>query len=190
VGSRLVKAPPGIGATAPPSSLLGALREEVARRRKGFETLGKFLLVGAGGYVAYQLTLFVAYDSSLLRFLPAKDTAMRMVFFTHGDVRFLFSTLLAAQLSIMLSFTVHTNWTFRNRQVVGKPLWLRFGQFNAKALVSTGGIMTLVVNALVLSLGLYHAAAVPVGVLAAFTWNWMWDSQFIFRQRSTGHAEG
>ncbi len=169
---------------------MGALRKEVERRRKGLDTIGKFLLVGASGYLTYQLFLFVAYDSSLLWFLPAKDTAMRIIFFTHQDVRLLFSTLLAAQFAIFWSFTAHTNWTFRNRQVVGKPLWLRFGQFNAKALVSTGGIMTVVVNALVLGLGLHYVLAVPFGVLAAFSWNWIWDSQFIFGQEPTGHGAG
>ena len=189
VRRRLVKEPTG-GATVAAPTFLGVLRVEVARRRGGLETLGRFLLVGAGGYLAYQLFLFVAYDSSLLWFLPAKDTAMRIIFFTHPDVRLLFSTLLAAQFAIIFAFTAHTNWTFRNRQVMGKPLWLRFGQFNAKALVSTGGIMTVVVNALVLGLGLHHVLAVPVGVLVAFNWNWMWDSQFIFRQKSTDHGAG
>lgn len=179
-GRRLVKSPTVAETEAP--TYLSTLREQVARSGQGLQTLGKFLLVGAGGYLTYQLALFVAYDSSLLWFLPAKDTAMRIIFFTHQDVRLLFSTLLAAQLAIICSFTLHTNWTFRNRQLVWKPLWLRFGQFNAKALVSTGGIMTVTVNALVLTLELHYALAVPFGVLAGFAWNWLWDSQFIFRQ--------
>jgi putative flippase GtrA len=97
-------------------------------------------------------------------------------------VRLLITTLLAAELAIVGSFTAHTHWTFRDRQVAYKPLWLRFLQFNAKALVSTVLIMTTVVNVLVLRFNLHHYVAVPLGVLAGFTWNWLWDAQFIFRQ--------
>jgi hypothetical protein len=48
--------------------------------------------------------------------------------------------------------------------------------------VSTGLIMTTIVNVLVLTFDLHHYIVVPLGVLAGFTWNWLWDSQFIFRQ--------
>ena len=176
------------GTAAAATTFLVVLREALARRRKGLETLGRFLLVGAGGYLTYQLALFLTYDSSLLWFLPAKDTAMRMIFFTHQDVRLLFSTLLAAEAAIIVSFTAHTNWTFRTRQVRRKPLWLRFGQFNTKALVSTVGITTGVVNALVLGLGLHHVLAVPFGVLAAFSWNWLWDTKYIWHRETQQHA--
>ncbi len=169
---------------------MATLREALLRRRAGLKTLAKFLLVGAGGYLTYQTTLFVAYDSPLLGFLPAKDTSLRMVFFTHTDARLLYSTLLAAELAIIASFTAHTNWTFRERTVVKKPLWLRFAQFNGKALVSTGGIMTTVVNVLVIAVGLHHVLAVPVGVLVAFAWNWTWDTQLIFRRAPEGHEPG
>ena len=169
---------------------MATLREALLRRRAGLKTLAKFLLVGVGGYLTYQMTLFVAYDSSLLWFLPAKDTSLRIIFFTHGDARLLFSTLLAAELAIITSFTFHTNWTFRDRNVVKKSLWPRLAQFNAKALVSTGIIMTTLVNFLVVTGGVHHVLAVPVGVLVAFGWNWTFDSQLIFRRASEGHGTG
>jgi putative flippase GtrA len=178
----------GLGEGRP--ALLATLRQALERRRAGLTTLAKFMLVGAGGYVAYQLTIFVAYDSSLLWFLPAKATSLRMIFFTHSDSRLLYSTLLASEVAIITSFTAHTNWTFRERSVVKRPLWMRFTQFNGKALISTAGITTAVVNLLVVWAGFHHFLAVPIGVLVAFGWNWGWDSQLIFRRQSEGDGTG
>ena len=160
------------------TSILGGL----VARLPGFRTLGKFVVVGVVGYLIYQVVVFATYDGSVLWFLPQKGTSFRLGSFRHEDVRLLITTLLAAELAIVGSFTAHTHWTFRNRQVAYKPLWLRFLQFNAKALVSTVVIMTTVVNVLVLRFNLHHYVAVPFGVLAGFTWNWLWDAQFIFRQ--------
>jgi len=157
---------------------LGGLAEKLP----GFRTLGKFVVVGAIGYLIYQAVVFATYDGEVLWFLPRKGTSFKLGSLKHEDVRLLITTLLAAELSIVGSFTAHTHWTFRDRQVAYKPLWLRFLQFNAKALVSTMVIMTAVVNILVLRFNLHHYVAVPFGVLAGFTWNWLWDAQFIFRQ--------
>ena len=177
---------------APTGGLLGglvaAVRRALDRRSNGVRTLSKFLLVGAGGYVAYQTALFVFYDSALLWFLPGRDTSIDLGLFTHGDTRLLMSTLLAGEVAIICSFTAHSFWTFRDRLIANKPVWMRFSQFNAKALVSTGGIMTVVVNFLVLGVGLHHVLAVPIGVLVAFGWNWAFDSQLIFRRASEGHG--
>ena len=168
------------------TSILGGL----AAKLPGFRTLGKFVVVGVVGYLIYQVVVFATYDGSVLWFLPRKGTSFRLGSFRHEDVRLLITTLLAAELAIVGSFTAHTHWTFRNRQVAYKPLWLRFLQFNAKALVSTVVIMTTVVNVLVLRFNLHHYVAVPFGVLAGFTWNWLWDAQFIFRQaRSQQEAD-
>ena len=160
------------------TSILGGL----AARLPGFRTLGKFVVVGVVGYLIYQVVVFATYDGSVLWFLPRKGTSLRLGSFRHEDVRLLIATLVAAELSIVGSFTAHTHWTFRERQVTYKPLWLRFLQFNAKAVVSTAVIMTAVVNVLVLRFSFHHYVAVPLGVLAGFTWNWFWDAQFIFRQ--------
>lgn len=187
-GEELVVPPIPSAANAGSGALsrLTRLWEDMVRRRPGLRTLGKFLLVGASGYVAYQLVLFLTYDASFLWFLPVKDTRGSLILFTHKDVRLLISTLISAQVAIVWAFTAHTNWTFRERRVAPRPLWVRFSQFNAKALVSTGGIMTVVVNLLVVWAGLHHVLAVPVGVLAGFVWNWTWDSQIIFRRQADG----
>lgn len=148
----------------------------------------KFLLVGALGYLIYQALLFLLYDAPILPFLPDKDTSADILFFQHDDLRLLIATLVATEMSIVGVFAGHNTWTFRHRQTVRRPLWLRFGQFNAKALVSTLGILTVTVNILILRFDLYHFVAVPIGVALAFTWNWLWDSQIIWRQAKKRHG--
>lgn len=145
-------------------------------------TVVKFLLVGGIGYVIYQFVVAVMYDTSLFSFLPEKEQSVRLLFFDHGDARLLLATLVATELSIMGVFTGHTKWTFRHRDYTRKPLWLRLGQFNAKALVSTLGILTVTVNVLTVNFDIAHYFAVPVGVLLAFSWNWTWDTQIVWRR--------
>ena len=145
-------------------------------------TIIKFLLVGTIGYVIYQFVVAVMYDTPAFWFLPEKGQSVWLLLFDHGDSRFLISTLVATELSIMGVFTGHTHWTFRNRESVTKPLWMRIGQFNAKALVSTLGILTVTVNVLTVQLDIVHYFAVPVGVFLAFFWNWTWDTQIVWRR--------
>jgi putative flippase GtrA len=161
----------------------GIMRERLAR----LSTLRRFIIVGGTGYVIYQLVLFLMYDWSLFPFLPAKDTSADLLLFAHEDLRLLITTLVAAELSIIGAFTGHNHWTFGSRAVVANPWWLRFLKYNAKAVVSTMLIVTGVVNLLTMGFGLHHAIAVPVGVLAAFAWNWMWDAQYIWRQAKRSH---
>ena len=142
----------------------------------------KFMTVGGLGYVIYQLVVAIMYDTALFWFLPDKDHSVSLVLFDHGDARMLIATLVATELSITGVFSGHTLWTFRDRDYVRKPLWMRFGQFNAKALVSTLGILTVTVNVLTVGFGMYHYAAVPIGVLLAFSWNWAWDTQIVWRR--------
>lgn len=142
----------------------------------------KFMTVGALGYVIYQLVVAVMYDTPVFWFLPRKHDAVSLILFEHGDARMLIATLVATELSITGVFCGHTLWTFRDRDYVRKPLWIRFGQFNAKALVSTLGILTVTVNVLTVGFGMYHYFAVPIGVLLAFSWNWAWDTQIVWRR--------
>lgn len=142
----------------------------------------RFMTVGTLGYVIYQLVVAIMYDTPVFWFLPGKDEGANLILFEHGDARLLIATLVATELAIIGVFSGHTLWTFRDRDSVRKPLWMRFGQFNAKALVSTLGILTVTVNVLTLNFGFYHYVAVPIGVLLAFTWNWAWDTQIVWRR--------
>lgn len=142
----------------------------------------RFMTVGTLGYVIYQLVVAMMYDTPVFWFLPAKGHGVSLIFFEHGDARLLIATLAATELSIIGVFSGHSLWTFRDRDYVRKPLWMRFGQFNAKALVSTLGILTVTVNVLTVGFGVYHYIAIPIGVLLAFAWNWTWDTQIVWRR--------
>lgn len=148
----------------------------------------KFITIGALGYVIYQFVVAVLYDTPLFWFMPEKGQALNLIFFEHGDARLLIATLVATELSISGVFTGHRLWTFRHRDSAVKPLWIRFGQFNAKALVSTLGILTVTVNVLTVNFDISHYMAIPVGVLLAFTWNWTWDTQIVWRRAKRPQA--
>ena len=142
----------------------------------------KFMAMGTVGYVIYQFVVAIMYDTPILWFLPEKGHPVNLLLFEHGDGRLLAATLVATELSIMGVFTGHSRWTFRDRDAVKKPWWMLFGQFNAKALVSTLGILTVTVNVLTVRFDVYHYLAVPVGVALAFAWNWTWDTQIVWRR--------
>lgn len=156
----------------------------IRRRLEAHRTLIKFAAVGAIGYVIYASLLFVMYDMSALPFLPEKHTHANLLLFTHSDVLLLITTLAGTQASIVGVFTGHNLWTFTDWQTVRKPLWLRFLQFEGRALVSTLGILTVAVNTATVGLGVSPYIALLFGLVAAFTWNWLWDSQIIWRRHA------
>ena len=169
----------------------GAVRSPIARlvdlARSQFQqrrTFIKFAAVGAIGYVIYLGLLLFMYDLELFPFLPDKNTSANLLLFTHDDILLLITTLIGTQLSIVAVFIGHSLWTFADRPSVRKPLWLRFVQFQGRALVSTLGILTVAVNALTLLAGVHPSLAVPVGLVAAFVWNWLLDSRVIWRPRA------
>ncbi len=178
---------PAVTGTGETARLLG-VREHVLNTIAANAVILKFMLVGALGYIIYQFVVGIMYDTPVFWFLPEKNQSVRLLFFDHGDVRLLIPTLVATELAIIGVFAGHSRWTFRNRESIRKPLWIRFGQFNAKALVSTLGILTVTVNVLTLSFNVSHYLVVPIGVLLAFSWNWMWDTQIVWRRVKRRHA--
>ena len=154
----------------------------IGRLREQYGRIIRYALVGSIGYIVYLGLLAVVYDFAALPFLPAKDQSVNLLLFTHSDALFLLTTLIASEASIVAVFAGHSLWTFADSHTSGKPLWLRFAQFEARALVSTLGILTVSVNAAVLA-GLHHYLALPIGLVATFTWNWIWDSKVIWRKR-------
>ena len=150
-------------------------------------TLARFVIVGGLGYAVYQVLLFATYDWSLLWFLPEKDVSARIIFFEHGDVRFLISTLVVAEIAVLAVFGGHSLWTFRDRAMVHKPLLLRFGQFHANQVVSFG-VGIVMINVLTVQVGFYHFVSVPIAAAAAGAWNLSWAMQFIWRRAGPGEA--
>ena len=165
------------------ASRLSAVWGLVASQLQTHRTILKFAAVGAIGYVIYTGLLLLMYDLAALPFLPDKDSSVDLLLFTHSDSLLLITTLVGTQASIMGVFAGHTLWTFADLPTVQKPLWLRFLQFEGRALVSTLGILTVAVNGLALGAGVTPYVAVPVGLVTAFTWNWILDSRFIWRRR-------
>lgn len=158
-----------------------AIERFVRRTLASHTALVRFALVGGSAYLLYQALLFLIYDSELLWFMPAKDTSVFIIFFEHGDVRFLIATLLASAVTLVAHFTVHNLWTFRDRTAARKALWVRFGQFVAAVFIAIG-IVTLTVNLLAVQFGIHYAVAVPIGVCLAGIWNWLWSSRFVWRR--------
>ena len=177
--SLRVAAPGAI--TEPRTGAIARLWSRAGELLARYQTFIKYAITGASGYVVYLGLLAVMYDLALVPFLPAKEQGVDLILFTHGDALLLLTTLVGTQASIFAVFAGHCRWTFADRGVDGKSLWLRFAQFETRALVSTLGILTLIVNAAVLS-GIHHYVAVPIGFVGAFTWNWLWDSKLIWRK--------
>ena len=165
-------------------SLEEALRQQLASHI----ALIRFALVGGSGYLLYQGNLFLIYDSPLFWFLPAKDTSAVIIFFEHADVRFLIATLVASPLTLVSLFTGHNLWTFRDRDSVRKPIWLRFGQFIAAALIAVG-ITLATLNLLVVQFGMYHFVALPIAASLGGAWDWLWYSRFVWRRAKKQRPE-
>jgi len=142
----------------------------------------RYGLVGSLGYIIYVGLLALMYDLALVPFFPGKGESVDLLVFTHNDSLFLITTLIGTQASICAVFAGHSLWTFADTSD-RKSLWLRFAQFEARALVSTLGILTLTVNAAVLA-GVQHYAAVALSIVVTFTWNWLWDSKVIWRKEN------
>ena len=175
---------PIVLAGAAQGARLNAIWGLIARQVEAHRTLIKFAAVGAIGYFIYTGLLLFMYDLSALPFLPDKHTSLDLLLFTHDDALLLITTLVGTQASIAGVFTGHCLWTFADRTTVRKALWLRFLQFEGRALVSTLGILTVAVNGAAVGLGLHPYIAIPIGLITAFTWNWLWDSRFIWRKHS------
>jgi putative flippase GtrA len=167
---------------------LRSLGQALRQRLASHIALIRFALVGGSGYLVYQAVLFLMYDSSLFWFLPAKDTSADIIFFEHGDVRLLITTLVATSLTLVVVFTGHNLWTFRDRGSVRKPLWMRFGQFVAT--VSIGSVIVITtVNVLAVRFDMHHFFALPIGVSLGGIWDWLWYSRFVWRRAKKRRLE-
>ncbi|HLB27342.1 MAG TPA: GtrA family protein [Dehalococcoidia bacterium] len=138
--------------------------------------------MGGMGFLNYQATLFLLYDSPVFRFLPAKDTNADLGFVAHSDLRLLISTLAATEITLLGMFIGHHLWTFRSRNRASGSVLLKAGQYHAKMIVSALLIFTGSINLLVVQFGVYPYVAAAAGATLAFAWNWLWDSLVIWGQ--------
>ena len=161
-------------------SRLATWRDHVAARLAGSSTFIKFSIVGTIGYLVNQFFLYLLYDSPAFPFLPEKDTSARIVFFTHPDVRLLIATVVAVEVSILSNFLWHNLWTFSDR---GRrlPILLRFVTFNITS-IGSPIISVTTVNVLTPHYGINAYIANSIGVALGMTWNWVWNTQLIWRK--------
>lgn len=175
--------------TVAPASALRSLSAFIRRQYEAHRTIIRFAIVGSFGYLIYSGLLILLYDLHALPFLPEMKRDVDLLLFTYDDSLLLITTLIGTEASILGVFAGHSLWTFADLPVAKKPLWLRFVEFQLKALVPTLGILTVVVNGLAVGFGIHHTLAVPAGFAASFMWNWLWDSRIIWRRNRSAERE-
>jgi len=152
-------------------------------------TIGRFVIVGAAGFVIFQFFLFLIYDAPVFWFLPGQDTSLDLGLFTISDIRLLIASIVAVEIAIICQFNLHDRWTFRWRPREG---WIgqRFIKFQVSSIMSPI-IVVVTVNALtpilrdavadesfIGTLAPYLSSA--LGVLLGFIWNWTLGSLIIW----------
>jgi putative flippase GtrA len=144
-------------------------------------TLLRFMLVGGAAFFVHQGGLYALYDSPLSDVMPDRDTPVDLALFTHPDIRLLIASVLAVQTAIVFKFVLNERWTFKARP---QQTWIggRFLQFNVSALASAV-IVVLTANVLTPVFAMSPYLATAIGVLAGFTFNWLWSTWLIWPSR-------
>lgn len=150
----------------------------IAERFNLPKTFIKFVIVGGIGFVIYQSFFALMYETSVLWFLPSKDTGANLLLFTHPDILLLIASVVAVEIAIFFQFNSHERWTFRNRNREGNLL-IRFTKFNLSSIVSPI-VIVLTVNVLTPVLGWSPYISNVIGVGLGFTWNWVINSLIIW----------
>lgn len=161
-------------------SRLAAWRDYAVARLAGSSTFIKFSIVGTIGYLVNQFFLYLVYDSPAFPFLPEKDTNVHILFLTYTDVRLLIGVAAGVEAAILSNFLWHNIWTFTDR-TERLPMVLRLLTFH---LTSIGSpiISGTTVAVLTPNFGLNVYIANSLGIALGMTWNWLWNSQFIWRK--------
>lgn len=124
-------------------------------------------------------------DKQLVRFTIVGGIAFVtnaiILFIFHGllSLNLLFSQIVAAEVSIVVSFTIHHHWTYKNYH--SKPLYARFLHFNGSAL---GGIIisTSTLLLCVHILKIHYLFGLVIGAAFAMSWNYFANKYFIWVQ--------
>jgi putative flippase GtrA len=148
-------------------------------------TFASFLVVGASAFVVNEVALFLAYDSGILWFMPDKDAEWNIAGL-KPEARLFIASVIAVEVAIAWKFFLYEHWTFADRPRRGNIVW-RFLQLNATSFVATV-VTVATVNILTPLLGISPYVSTPIGVLAAFTLNWVFSNHFIWREHPTEAA--
>ncbi len=100
------------------------------------------------------------------------NTGLLFLFTEYAHIYYIISSAFAIETSILTNFILNERWTFVNRECSIQSWWQRLFSYN---LLAIGG---MVVNMGILFLlteyvGMYYLLANIIGIITAFTWNYV-----------------
>lgn len=168
------------------SYTLDVLKFGIQTRLEKSKTFIKFLTVGTFSYLVNAIALGLLnrgsiyslriLDKPLLSFIPAVENAPQFLFINLD--RLFVASVTAIELSIILNFFLHENWTFKNRSHHG-PGVLRFFKFNITSIISPIIQLASILIA-VRAFALHEQVGLAIGVLIGLFVNyslnilWVW----------------
>ncbi len=167
---------------------LDVLKFGIRVRIERSRTFFKFLTVGVASYLTNAITLGI-FNRGEIYFLPilAKPLFSFIPSFEHAPKvfsvtldRLLVSSIVSIELSIILNFLFHDNWTFKHRSRDGS-IFLRFLKFNATSFASPLIQLTSILFfARVLSL--HEQIGLAVGVIIGLFANYLLNTLLIWKE--------
>lgn len=169
------------------SYTLDVLRFGIKVRIQRSRMFVKFLIVGTFSYLLNaivlgllnrgQIFLLPILSSPILSFIPTFESAPQFLFLKID--RLLISSIISIELSIILNFALHENWTFRSRAHIGSPL-RRFFKFN---ITSIGSPVIQLASILVFAhtFKLHEQIGLAVGVTIGLFFNYFANLFFIWK---------
>ncbi|MCR4325013.1 MAG: glycosyltransferase [Candidatus Curtissbacteria bacterium] len=156
-------------------------------RLKRSKTFVKFLSVGTLTYFVNAISLGLlnrgqiynlpVVSKPLLDFIPPYDGAPQFLFITID--RLLVASIISIELSIIINFLFHDNWTFKHRSHKGHQV-VRFFKFN---ITSIGSPIIQLVSILFFAraLGMHEQIGLAVGVVIGLFFNYFINLLWIWR---------
>ncbi len=149
----------------------------------------KFLLVGTISYFINAIMLGLLSDGQIystkvlstpiLNFLPAVGLGHKFLF-AYLD-RLFFASVISNEISIIINFIAHENWTFKNRSHKGLVL-LRFTKFNLSSIASPI-ISIITIQIFVHYLKLDKQIGLAVGVILGLFVNYAINILWIWKEK-------
>lgn len=171
------------------SYTLDVLRFGLKVRFERSKTFIKFLMVGSVSYLLNAVVLGLLYqgeiyshkvlDSPILKMIPTVESAPKILFLSLD--RLFIASIISIELSIILNFIMHDNWTFKHRSQEG-PIALRFAKFN---LTSIGSPIIQLVSILVFAheLGLNYQYGLAFGIVLGLFFNYFVNLLWIWKEK-------
>ncbi len=171
------------------SYIVDVIRFGIKVRIERSATFFKFLTVGTFGYLVNAITLGLlnrgniyglkVLSGPILQKIPTIEQAPKLFFLTLD--RLLISSIISIELSIIMNFILHENWTFKNRSHNG-PILIRFLKFN---LTSIGSpiIQLICILTAVRVFNLNEQIGLAVGVIIGLFFNYFVNLLWIWKDK-------